>query len=239
MKSNERLTVHEAARELGVGIQQVRRLAREGEVRAVLEAGRWFIDGADVQRRLREEPRPGRPLAPDVAWCVLRVLEDPTGELLPLEDAEPRLRYRVRLHLADPPAMASWPRWLRRRASAQPRWVHPGLIDELAADDRVRIGGAAGAALAGAGVAARTPDTLYVRADDVDSVVRDYRLRDDGAPDVRLMVIDSPWAMFPDSPSVPMASTVCAIDMLDAHDARVRNSGKALISRRLKALKRS
>jgi hypothetical protein len=92
------------------------------------------------------------------------------------------------------------------------------------------VGGAWAAALAGADI---TPDDkleLYVREDDRDDVIKNYRLQPDPTGKVTLRSVPRgvPDAVTP-RPSEPVAPVIAALDLLDSSDARSREIGKSLL----------
>jgi hypothetical protein len=166
-----------------------------------------------------------------MAWAVLMVvdaaLRDPQeSHELHLQDAlreiaDRKVRHQLRSLLAAAPAPDRWAHWLARRASRVRVWVHPGVLDRLAADVRLRPGGGLAAATRGAGIAAVPPGRFYIDVDDVDAVLADYKARLDAEGDIELMVIprEVPSAFRPPAGEpVPLATALA--DLLESTDAR-------------------
>jgi excisionase family DNA binding protein len=238
------LSVDEAAEKLEIGPSQVRRLAREGQLPARRIGAVWLIDDAGVQRRRDLEPSTGRPLSPPMAWAVLNAVDaalaDDLAEIrsatvadvtVPLGDRKER--YRLRRLLTGAPPVSRWGPWLRRRATPRPIWIHPGVVDRLAADRRVRPGGADAVVAAGLGLSVgATSSVFYIDAQHADAVVKKYRGRDDRDGPVTLMVI--PPAVPPElrpRPGAPIPPGAALVDLLTSPDARDRHLATELLGR--------
>jgi hypothetical protein len=167
-----------------------------------------------------------------VLWVVQGLLDEPhqpadaehINELLRAV-ADRRLRHRVRHLLADAPPAERWEHWLAGRAVRRRLWVHPGVLDRLAADQRLRPGGGFAAAAQGVGIAASKPRRFYVDADLLDAVLSDYQAQDDPEGPIELMIIPSE---VPDGvrvpPGRPVPVAVALVDLLESDDARERHA---------------
>jgi excisionase family DNA binding protein len=236
------LGVEEAAERLGVGPSQVRRLARDGELPARRVGSTWLIDDAGIERRRDLEPSAGRPLSPLMAWAVLHSLIAALGgDPAPISShpasevaswlGDRKERYRLRRLLSGAPPVSRWEGWLRRRATPRRIWVHPGVVDRLAADRRVRPGGAFAVAMAGLGLSGPDrPSLFYVDAEDADAVVAKYRGCDDPDGPLTLMVIppEVPSGLRP-RPGTPTPPAVALVDLLVSSDARQRHLATELL----------
>lgn len=123
--------------------------------------------------------------------------------------------------LVQSPPPERWNHWMRRRANPRRVWVHPGVIDRLAGDRRLHPGGSMALAPSGLGVAAGEPERFYVRDDDVESVIAEYRLRPDREGQLVLMVV--PHGMPVDvlrRSGEPVCTAAALVDLLDSADAR-------------------
>ncbi|MDQ1734792.1 MAG: hypothetical protein QOH56_1043 [Pseudonocardiales bacterium] len=168
-----------------------------------------------------------------MAWAVLWVaqglLDEPqkpadTEQLL-RAIADRRLRHRVRRLLADAHPAERWEQWLASRAGRRRLWVHPGVLNRLAADERLRPGGGFAAAAQGVGIAASQPRRFYIDAELLDAVLVDYHAQDDPEGPVELMVIPSgvpDGVRIPAGRPVPVA--VALADLLESNDARERHA---------------
>ena len=223
------LAVTEAASVLGVSAVQVRRLIRTGELAAQQRAGLWFLDPADVQRRRLAAPGPGRPLSATNAWLLLRLLN---AASVPVPEGDPVLLSRLQRHrlgalLADLPPAAQVGRLLHARARWERVRVHPGVLERLLSDERVRVGGARAAAGNGGGVAAGGRPVIYVADSDMDALRSAYHLVADPAGNVTLGLLDGRAAelvaaLAPGGGLLPLA--VAWADLLEDLDPRARHA---------------
>jgi hypothetical protein len=103
-------------------------------------------------------------------------------------------------------------------------WVHPGALDRLIGDRRLRVAGGYAAALAGAGIAAGPARHFYVDEADLKGLVGEFHARKDPDGQVELHVIPSSVApqLRPDLDR-PVPVSVAAVDLLDSKDARERH----------------
>jgi excisionase family DNA binding protein len=236
------LGVEEAAERLGVGPSQVRRLARDGQLPARRVGSTWLIDEAGIERRRDLEPSVGRPLSPPMAWAVLHSVDaalvggpanisSRSASEVPIQLGDRKERYRLRRLLSGAPPVNRWDAWLRQRAVPRRIWVHPGVVDRLAANRRVRPGGAPAVAAAGLGLSgADRPSLFYVDAEDSDAVVAKYRGHDDPDGPLTLMVIppEVPSALRPLS-GAPTPPAVALVDLLGSSDARQHDLATELL----------
>jgi len=226
------LSVADAADELGVGERQVRRLVQAGVLPAERLGDVWLVSRAAVRDRARAIPAAGRPLSAPMAWAVLTVvdaaLRDPDDasnrqHLAHVLDEIPdrKVRHQLRSLLTAAPPSERWPQWLARRASRRRVWVHPGVLDRLASDARLRPGGGFAAAAHGAGIASGPPRRFYVDDNDADAVLADYHARLDAEGDIELMVIprNVPAALRPTA-AEPVPLAIALTDLLGSADAR-------------------
>lgn len=247
----EWLSTTEAAERLNVSERHVRRLAVDGRLVGRRVGSHWLISADSVRTRSRSEPVPGRPLSPPMAWAVLRaadaVLDGFTDEGGPSEAAsldavfegvpDRRDRHRLRSLLAEPPPVEQWDQWLSRRADEQRVWVHPGVLEHLRADPRLRVGGARAAVAAGLEGPAGDLDRFYVDADDYEGVVADHRAHpaDDGQ--VVLMVVSPAVPEAALGPlGEPVAAAVGLVDCLVSSDARERHLAREYLERAARRL---
>src|SRR5712692_8787509 len=84
----------EAARALGVSGRRVRAMVRDGVLAGRRSGGRWLIRRTDVEQRVRQRRRPGRPLSQRKAWALVSKLSGGDWPALPAWD---RLRLQRKL----------------------------------------------------------------------------------------------------------------------------------------------
>ena len=240
MADREVLTVHEAAGVLGISMQRVRQMIYAGRLGARRSSGGWLIE-ADAVAERSERLHRGRPPEPRTAWSAIALLaaasacaSKPRAECRAsaaqvVPDRKLRHRIlRVLSSLPDPVADdAPWRRLLSTRGHARRMWVHPGVLDRLAADSKVSTGGI-GAMPAGHDGLTMGPGRLdvYVHEADADGLIRRYRMREDGDGQVRLIIVPSsvPSELAPDRGS-PVPAPAAASDLLEEKDPRARHAG--------------
>jgi hypothetical protein len=184
-----------------------------------------------------------------MAWAVLMVVDaalsapEESNEFYlqhaVAEIADRRVRHRLRNLLAAAPAPDRWAHWLARRASRRRVRVHPGVLDRLVADVRLRPGGGFATAARGAGIAAGAPRRFYVDEADAEAVLADYRARIDAEGEVELMVIprDVPAAFRPPA-NEPVPLAIALADLLESADAREHHVATDLLDLARAALRR-
>src|ERR1022692_3465284 len=154
MDAAQVLSVHEAADVLGVSMQRVRQLINAGQIDARRSSGGWLIP-SDVVAERSKSLHQGRPPAPQTAWSVIALLAaasdlasqpegDPSASVIHLVP-DRKVRHRVLRLLAGMPDPAiddtAWRRLLSSRGQARRLWVHPGVLECLAADPHVSVSG--------------------------------------------------------------------------------------------------
>jgi excisionase family DNA binding protein len=245
------LSVHEAADALGVSMQRVRQLIKAGQIPARRSSAGWLIPSDAVAERSKSLHQ-GRPPAPQTAWSVIALLSaasdlasQPEGDqnasaisLVP----DRKVRHRVLRALAGMPDPAvddtAWRRLLSSRGRARRLWAHPGVLDRLAADPRVSVGGVIPELAEREGRTAGAGQLqLYVGEADADEVVRRYRMRDDRAGQVSLVIVPSsvPAALAPRG-GHPAPAPAAAADLLEDEDPRARHAGVIQLRASLRAL---
>ena len=251
MDDRQVLSVHEAADVLGVSMQRVRQLIGAGQIAAHRSSAGWLIPSDAVADRPKSLHQ-GRPPAPQTAWCVIALL-DAASDLVSRQQGDHsasiirlvpdrRVRHRVLRLLAGMPDPAvddkAWRRLLSSRGHARRLWAHPGVLDRLAADPEVSVGGGIAELTEHDGLTARGGQLeLYVSEADADEVVRRYRMRDDRTGQVRLMVVplSVPAALAP-AGGRPVPALAAAADLLEEEDPRARHAGVLQIQASLRAL---
>jgi excisionase family DNA binding protein len=246
------LSVHEAADAMGVSMQRVRQLIHDGQIAARRSSAGWLIPADAVSERSKGFHK-GRPPTPQTAWSVIALLavaselaSEPEGDhsasvnrVVP----DRKVRHRILRTLAGMPDPATddmaWRRLLSSRGHACRLWAHPGVLDRLAADPKVSIGGIDAELAEHDGL---TPHAgrleLYVCEADADEVVRKYRMREDHAGQVSLMVVPSsvPVGLAPIG-GQPVPAAAAAADLLDEEDPRARHASIIHLQSSLSALR--
>lgn len=217
----ERISVVEAAGILGVSSERVRQLIHDERVDARLLSGRWLVDAGSVDRLAHEQRHAGRPWAPARAWGLLALAAGRDVSWLP----SPEIR-RLREVLAHR-AVGDVAFQLRRRADRHRWYVHPGMTEDLLAEEGVVVGGVR----ASGKLRDSSPIDVYIAADVLDRLVDRY-VPDEKAGDPNLIarVVRSPWPFAHGERTA--WPEVAAIDLLErGDDARARRVAHELLSR--------
>ena len=217
------VSVREAARQLRLSSRRVRALAAAGRIPARrIDERTWVVDVDAAQRDPYDRRATGRPLSPRSCWAILAVAEG--REALGLSASE-RVRARARAAaLAELP-----PGSLAGRAVLHRLTGHRGVLERLADDGRLVLGGASAAQRHGADLIALDYVEAYVRADDLGPIVDAYAMRPAiaGAENALLRVPTPGWPFPPESRLAP--APVVAVDLIDAGDERSVRAGRALL----------
>jgi len=201
------LSVSETADILGVSDRRIRAMIADGLLTATRVGGRWILAGTEVARYEALRRKPGRPYSPAHAWGLLTIAGGRNPAWLSGTELRRLTEVLTNTSIEDlSPA-------LRRRAEPQAWFVHPGLLPDLVADERVVVGGhGATGKLRHMG-----PESLYVAAADLDALRNEYRPRLDAAnPSVVMLAIRSTWPFLPGEHVV--WDVVTAIDLLESTD---------------------
>jgi excisionase family DNA binding protein len=227
--------IAEASALLGVTDRQVRNLASHGDIPARRLGGAWLLDADGVRAYARSPRSAGRPVSALMAWALLCLAErGPVSGAAPPRCviADRQLRYRAHQLLAEGADVRRWERWLSRRARPRRIWLHPGLVERLAADRRLRPGGAYAAGRHDAVISAGAPNRFYVDEDAFDAVLHDHRAELDPAGPIEFYQI--PRAVPDELRPVlgePVPLAVAMADLLDSGDARDRHAASEYFRR--------
>lgn len=214
------ISVAEASERMGLSAATVRRLAQGGDLSARKVGRTWLVADGDVASFAPRRGR-GRPVSARSAWAVLDLLEgrSPAG-LSRSELARSRQRARNAGGL-NPGDLAARARLLRLTGP-------PGADHRVRKDPRVVRSGVSASRSAGLGIVAPGRVEGYVRHDDIDSFIRDYRLQ--AAPaDAATVLLHVPEGRWPlgDGDEAPVA--VSALDLLDSGDPRSVREARRLL----------
>jgi excisionase family DNA binding protein len=225
------VSVADAAAMLQVSARQVRNLVAAGVLPASRVGNSWLLDAQPVRSRSLHAPSAGRPLSLAMAWLMMSVVQrlldaesadDVTDPLSPIADRQ--LRHRIRQLLAEPVPARRWRSWLGSRAERRRVWVHPGVLDRLARDERLRPGGPAAAHALGLAVAGGAVRRFYVNADVVDEVMAQYRAVANPDGQVELMVVPAGVGSVLLAGAGPVPEAVALADLLESDDAREQHA---------------
>ncbi len=217
----ERIGVAAASEALDVSLERVRQLIHDGRLDARQVSGRWLVDPGSVDQLAREERHAGRPWAPARAWGLLALAAGrPVAWLAPAEIR--RLSDVLARRELDELAFQ-----LRHRAERRLWYVHPGMVEDLLAEDGVVVGGArASGRLRDGG-----PIDMYIANDVLERLIDRY-VPDEGAvePNLIVRVVRAPWPFaHGERKAWP---EVAAIDLLErGADERARRVAFELLGR--------
>ncbi|MEZ5379166.1 MAG: helix-turn-helix domain-containing protein [Acidimicrobiales bacterium] len=215
------LSVAEAADELGVSARRVRQMLADGVLDGERVGRAWIIDRERLHRVAGLRPEVGRPWSPVSAWAVLALADGEQVDLSPVERSRARKRLGQGLgHLVGR---------LAARCERRRFYAHPGVLDRLA-DELVRAGASA-AAHCGADLVIGESVEGYVRAGEIDRLVKQFGLDEQAArPNVLLrMVEDDAWPF--ESDQRYAARSVVGVDLLESEEPRSRRAGAELLAR--------
>lgn len=102
-----KLSVAEAARQLGVGVSRIHQRIADGSLRAERIGSQWAVDELSLLR-VSERTGAGRPLSARSAWAIVALAEgdeDALAGLAPVERARARARLEGLLALAATPPL--------------------------------------------------------------------------------------------------------------------------------------
>ena len=218
------VSVREAAQRLSVSPQRIRALAGGGRIPARKLGRDWAIDLDQIGRQDVGRPGRGRPLSARSCWAILDMLAQKKPEGLSRSE---RLRARARLEsLAD-----SAPGDLSARAEVFRYVIHRGLIERVATDPRIVLGGVSAASNYRADLVALEEIEGYVRAEDLERLIGDHALL---LPSVGVRVnvlLRVPVPRWPFEEGERIASRgVVAVDLIDAGDDRSVRAGRKLLA---------
>jgi hypothetical protein len=201
------LDLADAARQLKVPVARVQEMLDEGDLSGAKLGTIWLVERRDVQLRRAAVPPRGRPLAAHNAWAVLALLEGREPAI-----PEPAVRF-IRRHV-DRPIAALAPA-LRQRSARQVTTTTEAVLQGLADDRRVVLGGPVAAAVHGMLVDGRdlAPD-VYIRRTDAAEVL-DVMRRGAGTREVVVRIVDDDLWPFARGERW-VGPVVAAVDLWDA-----------------------
>jgi uncharacterized protein YciI len=123
---------------------------------------------------------------------------------------------------------------LASRAKVRHLRAHPGVLDRLRADKRLLLSGADAARVHHADLVALDGVEAYVRDQDRDAVLRQYRLEPAVLAEANVVLRVLPGDV-EDAPGQDriVSPSLLALDLIDAGDERSVRAGRALVERQL------
>lgn len=212
------LNSQEAAKRLGVTVNRVQALIRNGQLKTIpVDSRHSMITLQSVQHMRLYQGKGGRPYSPDMAMGMLYLLNERPVEWLSIKQ-----RYKARQRLLDIEAEAMI-RKLRNRALVKDYWAIDANVQ------RIRT------AIRESGSCADIRDKLellpteypegYVTAKELAQIVTMYRLKETSTEKkIRLHIFEE----LPPN-SAPMPVSVCAADLAESSDIREQTAGIAYL----------
>jgi excisionase family DNA binding protein len=216
----EQISISEAARLLGMHPGRVRRDAQTGRLPAQKIGNSWVVNRSDLPR-VGAAAR-GRPLSARSVWAIVRALSGLDVEGLSRSEHQ-RLRGRIReIDRLDAP---SW------RARVVDHWyyAHPGILQQLGADHRVRVSQPE-KVRGDDRLVSLGPNPLYVSAEHLDDVVRRFALRAATPSDANVHIcvpVQADWLFS----RAELPDAVIALDLLEARDPRSQDIARRALRR--------
>lgn len=218
------ISVREAAVRLAVSPQRIRFLAAAGRIPARKPGRDWVIDIDRLGLGEAGRGTPGRPLSARSSWAILQLIDGrEPADLSRSEMIRARERSRAIVQVASGELAA--------RARTQRFVVHRGLRDRFADDPRLVLGGASAASHYHADLVALDELEGYVRAEDLEPLVKEFALAPPLAGARANVVLRVPVPGWPFREGERIASRpVVAIDLIDAGDERSVRAGRKLLA---------
>jgi excisionase family DNA binding protein len=213
------MSVREAAAQLGVSADAVRKRIAAGRLPAQRRGREWWLDARAVDRIARERGGQGRPLSPRMAWGILLLA---SGDEAAAAAAVPNARSWSRLHewLASHSLAANASR-LRNRARVEDFDAHPSEVLRLVARDdvlRTGISAADDVGLVGGGSAAE----VYAPASRREGLIKEHVLENGPGPVRIRWVNDDVWPLLDEDGDGRAPRVAVLLDLLDDDDPRAR-----------------
>lgn len=215
----KRLSVSQAAQELGISPQRIRALVHSGRFQADRVGGNWIVHGESLELPRRRSP--GRPLAASNAWALLALINGDSPDWV-----HPSVRSRLRRKLHDSEWLIQALSYSEPRAQLN-RW-------RVLPSDLPKISSSYALVKSGLSAADRALDVFpdddgaldaYVGPDVLAQIGRRFRPLDSSpSANVILRVPSDPWPL-KFAQRVPPA--VVAADLLSDADSRVGRAARS------------
>ena len=208
--------IKQASSKLGLSPRHVRMLAASGELPARRIGRYWAVDADHLEAVSRGGW--GRPLSARSAWGVLELGEER------LSRSE---RKRARQRRQEFKGLS--PGRLAKRADVHRLVAHRSVLDRLADDGRLVLGGVSAAVEYGADLIAVDQFEAYVSSEDLKPLLKEYGLLSASAglkANVLMRVPRPDWPFHEELHVAP--PLVVAADLLDAGDERSVRAARAL-----------
>lgn len=174
----------EAAERLAISPLAVRQQIHGGSLRGRQRAGRWFVPIAELDRVSKLPRMPGRPYDQGPAWALIALASGNEHE----SGLSPARVSQLRRALLDVNDIDGLLYRLRHRADRQLNYVHPSLLNDVLADDRIVLGGPSALPRESIDlVDGQLPEEVYISGDNWGSVAEEHAIQD--ADDLANLVV--------------------------------------------------
>jgi hypothetical protein len=175
--------VREAARRMQVSERRVRQQVAAGSMPSRLVGGRWLVDEAGLPRSRRI----ARPMSERMAWGLIVLLSGGQPAVAPSERTRLKQKRDQLIVSQDAPRLLR--SWLPSRAERKRFYVASSDLGDLRADPKVLLSGTSDPR---SGIAATQEVELYVEAQDLQALAKEFLFSDKGTPNVTVHVARRP-----------------------------------------------
>lgn len=220
LELHDDVPVAEAAERLAISPLAVRQQIHGGGLRGRRRAGRWFVPVAELDRVSKLPRMPGRPYDQAPAWALIALASDNEHE----SGLSPARVSQLRRALLDVDDIDGLLYQLRHRADRQLGYVHPSLLDDLLADDRIVPGGPSALPRESIDlVDGQLPEEVYISRGDWASVADEYAIQD--ADDLANLVVHVVEAG-PFLQDGQLPDLAVALDLFESGDPRAQYAAR-------------
>jgi excisionase family DNA binding protein len=222
------MSVPEAAAELGISADAVRKRIAAGRLSAQRRGREWWLDPRAVDRIARERGGQGRPLSSRMAWGILLLA---SGDETAAAAAVPNARSWSRLHewLASHSLAVDASR-LRNRARVEDFDAHPSeLARILDRQDVLKTGISAAdeVGLVGGALAAE----FYAPASRREALIDEHVLENGPGPVRIRWVNDDVWPLLDEDGDRRAPRVAVLLDLLEHDDPRARREAETALEK--------
>lgn len=217
------VSIPEAAKSLRVSPGRVRAMAAHGQLPASKIGGRWLIERAAVDARLRQNSPGGRPLESHNAWALmLMASRQEIGEI------DPSVKSRLRRTL-EIEGMEKLGSRLSKRAEVRMFSAHPGEVSYVANDPSLIRSGISAAGAHKLDLVSGLEADGYLRANLLDGFIRNHALSHAGPEgNARLRLVpEKAWHYLDGLEVAPLAAV--ALDLAEDPDPRLAHAGQVAL----------
>jgi excisionase family DNA binding protein len=228
MDDRSLMSVQEAAAQLGVSADAVRKRIAAGHLPAQRRGREWWLDARAVDRMARQRPGQGRPLSPEMAWAILLLA---SGDDAAAARAVHNARYWSRLHAwLRSHSLAEHSGRLRARAEAEEFDAHSSELARILDRPDVLTTGISAAdavGLVGGGSAVE----IYAPAARRQELIDEHVLEPGPGPVRIRWVRDEIWPLLDRDHKGRAPRAAVLLDLLEHDDPRARREAARALAR--------